>query len=118
MTTFETLLIQLLASARITAAYAFHCLVCERDDHRSELIQALKSTDKRAFYFANRDAILAQLERANCDGAELRIDRLSASSRVDNALFDALLNLSQCEGPDFSQVRALQENPENLATNR
>lgn len=105
MTKFETLLLQLLASARMTAAFAFHCLVCEDIAHRSELFQALRATDKRAFYFANRQAILEQLENANAYGAEWDIKKQSADTRLYCALYDAL-----------STLKDKEEKPEKPAT--
>lgn len=99
MTKLELILNNYLKVARMLAATAFVFLVS--DDHeRVELLhKTLFITSKRAFYFANRQAILEQLEQANAYGAEWNIKKQNIDTRVDCALYDALSTLLVLETP-------------------
>lgn len=99
MTKLELILNNYLKVARMLAATAFVFLNSGDQERVAILYQALGIRDARAFYFANRAAILEQLESANNYGAEWNTKKQRIDDRVACALYDALATLRDLENP-------------------
>lgn len=99
MTKLELILNNYLKVARMLAATAFVFLASDDQERIATLHKALYIKDVRAFYFANRAAILEQLEQANAYGAEFNIKKQCVNDRVACALYDALSTLLVLETP-------------------